>query len=163
MSELLLYPAKLEEVVVPDELRALAKLGRQLLDIASFEASHPEITQSPHLQIFDEVPEMSRALWRLPTIGNQYNHEYLAVMVVNTALIISINSLKPYMENRLMGRTSLVIERNVGRINESEPLRPVSSTTRLPNSKFDYFTDRLGETLNIFEIELPEIEMREVG
>lgn len=163
MSESLLYPAKLETVVVPDKLQTLARLGRQLLDIASFETEHAEISSNPYLVVFDEVPEMSRALWRLPVVNNQYQHEHMSVSVVNSALIIAVSSLKPYMDGHLMPRSSLVMERNLGKLNESEPLRPVSRTTRLPDDRFDYFADRLDEVLDLYQIELIDVETKKVG
>lgn len=161
MFELPRYQTEFLRVKVPDEMQALAHIGKKLLDIAYYESAH--FDQNHFLLRFHESSDISQATWQQDRVGNAYPHEGLEVSLVRGALILAVHSRNRYKDGLLEPYSSVVIQDNTARLVERDPMRAKNLSATLPDEKFEYFTNRLYEQMDTFKINYEDIKLKKAS
>ncbi|HMM62039.1 MAG TPA: hypothetical protein PKC86_00605 [Candidatus Saccharibacteria bacterium] len=164
MSEWLRYQTEIDKID-GGECSDLVRIGRSLLDIAYFNSINPTVESVARLKYFIDIPEVIQAAWEIPDLHRPYSPDQLGVVLVENSLRLVINSRRnavhkyPSEQNvkvSLCGGGGMIIE--------TDPIRPMAGKADfLYGRSLDMFRSRLDETLNLFELNISEVELKQAS
>lgn len=147
------------------EFTHLVKIGRSLLDIAMFDFDD-SVTGDTIYRHKDFVDNLGvyQAAWEIFDPPKPYAPDQIGVVLARNSLILAVQSKRTAI-HKFKSEPSITVVIGDGRaiINERDPIRPILNRRELDAESLEMFNSRLYEALDLFKINIDEIELEQAS